>query len=90
MGGEPNAFLGAYVVDQRAQDDDARAVADIVRVHREEEHRAFLIGDVELVLVDLKDLAGRAVAASQVRIYLRNLMQLPRYQGITQPANCIE
>ena len=76
MGGEPNAVLGADVVDQLAQDDDAGTVADIVRVHCEEEHRAFLIGDVELVLVDLKDVARRAVVAAK-RVHERRVVEDP-------------
>jgi len=62
VGAEPDVTFGLHVLDQSPQRHDARAVPDDVRVHGQEEHRAFLPGHVELVDPHLQDVARVHVA----------------------------
>ena len=64
MGGKPHISLGAYVIDQLFENHDSRAVADVMRVHGEEEHRAFLVRLVELVDENLEHIPRRAVTGA--------------------------
>ena len=56
---EPDARLALHVLHQPLEQRDARAMADEMRMHREEIETAFFVGDVELRLEHLLHLADR-------------------------------
>lgn len=48
VGGAPHARMRAHVLDELCEHDDAGAMADDVRVHRQQKQPALFVGDVEL------------------------------------------
>ena len=56
--GKPNAFPRLDMLAQFIQYDDARPVADDVRVHREQEESSFFVCQVKLFLPDVEDIFG--------------------------------
>ena len=61
MRAEPHARLLLHVIDQPLEQDDAGAVPDNVRMHREHERGAFFIRLIEFVHPNLQKLIRRAV-----------------------------
>ena len=61
VGGEPDVAVTRDVIDQVAQHDEPRAMADDVRVQGELEQPALGVGGVELVAPDLEQRAWRRV-----------------------------
>ena len=52
---EPDPWLGLHVCQQVVEVDDAGTVARHIRMQRQHHHRAFAVGDIELVLINLED-----------------------------------
>ena len=53
MRGKPDITLGLDVINEVFKDDDARSVADDVRMRRQEKQRPFLVGFIEFVDIHL-------------------------------------
>ena len=76
MGTEPDALLRLHVLDESFERDDTGTVTDHVRVHRQEEHRAFFPRLVELVDPDLHHVSRIHVTVS-ARVEERGVIEDP-------------
>ena len=61
MGPKPYAFVGFGVADDLFEDPNPRTVADDVRMHRQLEDAAFLVGRIELASENIEYVAWRSI-----------------------------
>ena len=61
MRSEPYSRAGSHMLHQAFQHRDARAMADYMRMHRKDKHRAFLISLIEFRAPDGEYFVGRGM-----------------------------